>query len=108
MTEKERYEMYERVHLRSYEDLRTDEKISKLKKKHRSKWIQIIFNVVVITGLGFAYFEGYRPFANWVYYILGFIFLLNVVLLYWQKNQIEDLSAYLANESQTGSFNSIK
>ena len=106
MTEKERYEMYERVHLRSNEDLPTDEKISKLKKKHRSKWIQIIFNVVIIAALGYAYIEGYRPFADWLYYILGFIFLLNVVLLYWQKNQIEDLSAYLANEAQTGSHNS--
>lgn len=102
MNDKDRYEMYERVHLRSHEDLPTHEKLSKLENKHRSKWIQIIFNFVVISGLGYAYFAGYRPFADWVYYVLAFIFLLNVVLLYWQKNQIEDLSAYLKNEAQSG------
>lgn len=95
MNEKERFEMYERVHLRNHEDLPGEEKISKLQKKHRSKWIQIIFNVVVITGLGYGYFIGYRPFTEWVYYILAFIFVLNVVLLFWQKNQIEQLAGYL-------------
>jgi magnesium-transporting ATPase (P-type) len=95
MNEKERIEMYERVHLRNYDDLPGEEKISKLEKKHRSKWIQIVFNVVVISGLAYGYFIGYRPFAEWVYYILAFIFVLNVVLLYWQKNQIEQLADYL-------------
>lgn len=103
MNDEERYEMYEKVHLRSGTDLSDEEKISKLAKKRRSKWIQIIFNAVVITGLGYAYYAGYRPFADWVYYLLGFIFLLNVVLLYWQKNQIDDLSAYLERNLNAGS-----
>lgn len=98
--------MYERVHLKSDSDLEDEEKILKLVNKHRSKWIQIIFNVVVISGLGYAYFAGYRPFADWVYYVLAFIFVLNVVLLYWQKNQIEDLSAYLEKRLETGSSES--
>lgn len=98
--------MYERVHLRTDADLPDEEKISRLVNKHRSKWIQIIFNVVVITGLGYAYFAGYRPFADWVYYLLSFIFVLNIVLLYWQKNQIEDLSAYLKERVDSGSFSS--
>lgn len=87
--------MFERVHLRNQEDLADEEKIAKLEKKHRSKWIQIIFNVVVIMGLAYAYFSGYRPFDDWVYYLLAFIFVLNVVLLYWQVNQIEELANYL-------------
>ena len=95
--------MYERVHLRNNSDLPVEEKISKLVNKHRSKWIQILFNVVVMAGLGYAYFAGYRPFADWVYYVLAFIFALNVVLLYWQKNQIEDLSAYLKKRADSGS-----
>ena len=103
MTEKERYEMFERVHLRSEADLTDNEKISKLESKHRSKWIQIIFNVVVILGLAYAYITGYRPFDDWVYYVLAFIFALNVILLYWQKNQIEQLSAYLQEKRNSGS-----
>lgn len=103
MNDKERFKMYERVHLRKHEDLPENEKITKLEKKHRSKWIQIIFNVVIITGLGGAYLAGYRPFDDWVYYILGFIFLLNVVLLYWQKNQIEQLAGYLKQNLDSGS-----
>ena len=95
MDRKERFEMYEKVHLRKHEDLPDEEKIDKLESKHRSKWLQIIFNVVVITGLTYGYLVGYRPFAEWVYYLLGFIFVLNVVLLYWQKNQIEQLAGYL-------------
>lgn len=87
--------MFERVHLRNHEDLADEEKISKLEKKHRSKWIQIIFNVVVILGLGYAYYNGYRPFDDWIYYLLAFVFVLNVVLLYWQVNQIEELANYL-------------
>ena len=82
MDDKERFEVYERVHLRKHEDLPDDEKIDKLKNKHRSKWIQV----------------GYRPFPEWVYYILAFIFVLNVVLLYWQKNQIEALADYLKQQ----------
>lgn len=106
MNDKDRYEMYERVHLRSDADLPDEEKISKLVNKHRSKWIQIIFNVLVISGLGYAYFAGYRPFVDWVYYVLAFIFVLNVVLLYWQKNQIENLSAYLKRRVDSGSSGS--
>lgn len=98
--------MYERVHLRTDADLPDEEKISKLVNKHRSKWLQIIFNVVVITALGYAYFAGYRPFVDWVYYLLAFIFVLNIVLLYWQKNQIEDLSAYLKKKVDSGSSRS--
>lgn len=103
MNEKERFEMYQRVHLRNHEDLAREEKITKLEKKHRSKWIQIIFNVLVITGLGYGYLVGYRPFAEWVYYVLGIIFVLNVVLLYWQKNQIEQLAGYLKKNLDSGS-----
>lgn len=106
MNDKERFEMYERVHLRSDADLPDKEKISKLAKKHRSKWIQIIFNVVVISVLAYTYFAGYRPFAEWVYYVLAFIFVLNVVLLYWQKNQIEELSAYLEGKISPDSASS--
>lgn len=102
MNEKDRYEMFERVHLRNQEDLADEEKITKLEKKHRSKWIQIIFNVVVISGLAYAYFNGYRPFDDWVYYVLAFVFVLNVILLYWQKNQIEELSAYLKQHVDSG------
>lgn len=93
--------MYERVHLRSNEDLPVGEKIAKLKNKHRSKWIQIIFNVVVITGLAYGFLIGYRPFPGWVYYILGFIFVINVVLLHVQKNQIEELAAHLKGSTQS-------
>lgn len=103
MNDDERYEMYERVHLRSDPDLPDEEKISKLENKRRSKWIQIVFNIVVVTGLGYAYYAGYRPFADWVYYLLGFIFVLNVVLLYWQKNQIDDLYSYLEKKVNSGS-----
>lgn len=98
MTDMERFEMYERVHLRSHADLPAAEKITKLKNKHRSKWIQIIFNVVVVSGLGYAYFAGYKPFDDWVYYLLFFIFVLNVVLLYWQNNQILALMDYLKSD----------
>ena len=106
MNEKDRFEMFERVHLRNSEDLGDEEKISKLEKKHRSKWIQIIFNVVVILGLGYAFYNGYRPFDDWVYYLLAFIFVLNVILLYWQKNQIEQLSAYLKQHLNSGKSSS--
>lgn len=106
MNEEDRFEMFERVHLRNQEELADREKISKLEKKHRSKWIQIIFNVVVILGLAYAYFSGYRPFDDWVYYLLAFIFVLNVVLLYWQVNQIEQLTAYLKKHLDASSTHS--
>lgn len=100
MNDTERFEMYERVHLRSKADLPTGEKIIMLKKKQRSKWMQIIFNIVIILVLGYAYINGYRPFPEWVYYVLAGIFVLNVVLLYVQKNQILALIDHLQNNHE--------
>ena len=95
--------MYERIHLRSNADLTDEEKIPKLINKYRSKWAQIIFNIVVISILAYAYFAGYRPFADWVYYVLAVIFVLNVVLLYIQKNQVEALSNHIKEKLEPGS-----
>lgn len=98
MNDTERFEMYERVHLRSKADLPNEEKIHKLKNKQRSKWIQIVLNVIIILGLGYAYTTGYRPFKDWVYYVLAGIFVINVVLLYVQKNQILALIDHLESD----------
>lgn len=100
MNDSDRFEMYERVHLRSKADLPLEEKIPKLQNKYRSKWFQIVLNIVIILGLGYAYTAGYRPFKDWVYYVLAGIFVLNVVLLFVQKNQIQELIDHLESSGK--------
>ena len=100
MDEQERLELYERVHLREKSDLPEDEKIEKLKKKVRSKWIQLGLNVAIIIAIAYAYLSGYRPFADWLYLVFGIVFVINVVLLIIQRNQINELLVHLKKRSE--------
>lgn len=88
---KERYAIYEEVHLRGKKGLSTEEKIEFLHKKSRNKTIHFIINVVIVIFFIFMLVNGATTFGDWFYYVLFGVFALNMLLIYFQKKQITSL-----------------
>ena len=99
MDDRVRFELYERMHLRNKTNLSREEKLKELGKKSRAKWIQLGLNIVIILIIAYAYISGYRPFKQWLYLLFLIVFLINVVLLHVQINQIRLLTIHVEEES---------
>jgi len=100
--DKEKYEIYSEVHLRSEKDLTDAEKITALNKKNRSKTIHLVVNIAIIIVFAFMFAAGLTTFANWFYYILFGVFALNLILIHLQKKQINSLIDYLNYKIERG------
>ncbi len=92
--DEERYKIYEQVHLRSKGDLTSSEKIEELKKKLRNKSIHFILNIAIVVLFVFMFLNDMTTFADWFYYVLFGVFLLNMILIQLQKKQINALLDY--------------
>lgn len=100
--ERARMSTYAKVHLRSQEDLPLRDKIIELNKRLRTKWIQLVINVAIIVVFGYMFFRGYTTFSNIFYYILFALFLVNVILIFLQRRQINELIDYLEFKAERG------
>ncbi len=100
--DKEKFEIYSEVHLRSEKELPDSEKITALQKKLRYKNIHLVINIAIIVVFAFMFVAGLTTFANWFYYILFGVFALNIFLIHLQKKQINSLISYLNYKIERG------
>lgn len=89
--DEERFRIYEQVHLRSKQNLTQPEKIEELNRKLRNKSIHFILNITIILLFVYMFFNDLTTFADWFYYGLFAVFLLNMLLIQLQKRQIRAL-----------------
>lgn len=97
-----RLETYAQVHLRKKQDLSDPEKVTALRKKLTNKWIQLFINVAIILVFGYMFLMGYTTFGDIFYYIIFGLFLVNMLLIFLQKKQIEELIDYLEYKMRAG------
>jgi hypothetical protein len=97
-----RFQTYAEVHLRSKEDLTDSEKISALRKKLSTKWIQLFINIAIIVVFAYMYFNGYTTFGDVFYYVLFGLFLVNIGLITLQRRQINELIEYIEYRIERG------
>ena len=89
-----RLESYANVHLRKKTDLPDKQKIPALEKKRRSKLYQLLLNIVIILFFAYSYFYDITSLGDLLFYILVIVFLINVIMLIYQRKQIDELISY--------------
>jgi len=89
-----RLESYANVHLRKKTDLPDKQKIPALEKKRRSKLYQLLLNIVIILFFAYSYFYDITSLGDLLFYILVIVFLINVIMLIYQRKQIDELIGY--------------
>ncbi len=92
----ERFQSYLNIHLKKDEQsLPVDGQIKALHKRERNKWIQLAVNIIAILFFGYSFFYDITELSNTFFYIILAVFLVNVGLIFYQKNQIDELVDYL-------------
>lgn len=89
-----RLESYASVHLRKKTDLPDKQKVPALEKKKRSKLYQLLLNVVIILFFAYSYVFEITSFGDLLFYILVIVFLINVIMLIYQRKQLDELIDY--------------
>jgi hypothetical protein len=92
----ERLQSYLTVHLKKDElSLSESNKIDALHKKKRNKWIQLAVNIAAILFFGYSFYFDITQLGQTFFIIIFAVFAINVGLIFYQKNQIDELLEYL-------------
>lgn len=85
-----------RIHLKNkYLDAPLDKKIDRLKKRKRSRWIMLAVNIAAILFFGYSFYFDITQLSNTLLYILFAVFIINVILIFYQTTQLKKLIRYL-------------
>ena len=95
----ERMQQYKRIHLKKDEmQLPLDKQLEALQKRVRNKWIQLIVNVLAVLFFGYSYYFDITQLGNTLLYILIAVFIINTILIFYQKSQLKELDEYLRSQ----------
>ncbi|MDZ7658408.1 hypothetical protein [Fodinibius sp.] len=91
-----RLQSYLTVHLKKDElSLPESEQVDALHKKKRNKWIQLAVNIAAILFFGYSFYFDITQLSQTFFIIILAVFAINVGLIFYQKNQIDELLEYL-------------
>jgi hypothetical protein len=92
----DKLQSYLNIHLKKDElSLSAADQVEALYKKKRNKWIQLAVNIAAILFFGYSFYFNITELSNTFFYIIFAVFVINVGLIFYQKNQIEELVDYL-------------
>ena len=92
----ERLQSYLNIHLKKDElDLAPGGQLEALSKKRRNKWIQLAVNIAAILFFGYSFYYDITQLSEVFFYIIVGVFVVNVGLIFYQKNQLDELEDYL-------------
>lgn len=92
----ERFQRYKRIHLNKEElELPLDQQLEALQKRKRNKWIQLAVNVLAVLFFGYSYYFDITQLGDIFLYILIAVFIINTILIFYQKRQIGELDEYI-------------
>lgn len=99
--EQERLQSYLNIHLKKEkQSLSLSDQIEELNKKDRNKWIQLAVNVAAILFFGYSFYYDITQLSQTFFVIILAVFMVNVGLIFYQKNQIKELIDYLKWKEQ--------
>ncbi len=97
----DRLQSYLNIHLKKDElSLPPEGQLEALDKKKRNKWIQLAVNVAAILFFGYSFYFDITQLGSTFFYIIFAVFVVNVGLIFYQKNQIDELGEYLEWKKQ--------
>ena len=85
-----------RIHLKKKQfeaPLKT--KIELLKKRKRSRWWMLAINIVAILFFAYSFYFDITQLSNTLLYVLFAVFVINVILIFYQTKQLKQLIGYL-------------
>lgn len=92
----DRLQSYLKVHLKKDElSLSKSEQVEALHKKKRNKWIQLAVNIAAILFFGYSFYFDITQLGQTFFIIIFAVFAINMGLIFYQTNQIDELLAYL-------------
>ncbi|HEX6981648.1 MAG TPA: hypothetical protein VF181_02705 [Balneolaceae bacterium] len=94
--EQKRLQSYLNIHLKKdKQTLPISDQIDDLHKRNRNKWFQLGINVLAILFFGYSFYYDITQLSQTFFIILVAVFGVNVGLIFYQKNQINELIDYL-------------
>lgn len=98
----DRFQRYKRIHLKKEESEQPlDKQLNALDKRKRNKWIQLVVNLLAILFFGYSYYFDITRLGNTFLYILIAVFIINTILIFYQKSQINELETYIRWQMST-------
>lgn len=92
----DRLQSYLNIHLKNDElSLSESEQIEAIQKKKRNKWIQLAVNVAAILFFGYSFYFDITQLSQTLFIVIFAVFSINVGLIFYQKNQLDELLEYL-------------
>ncbi|MGM0545865.1 MAG: hypothetical protein ACQEST_04020 [Bacteroidota bacterium] len=92
----DRLQSFLKIHLKNDElSLPYSEQIEALNKKKRNKWIQLAVNIAAILFFGYSFYFDITQLGQTFFIIIFIVFAINVGLIFYQKNQIDELLEFL-------------
>ncbi|NGP89332.1 hypothetical protein [Fodinibius halophilus] len=99
--EQERLTSYLNIHLKKDKlSLPPGDQIEELHKKYRNKWILLAVNIAAILFFGYSFYYDITQLSDTFLTIILVVFGLNVGLIFYQRNQIQELIDYLEWKKQ--------
>lgn len=75
--------------------LKREEMLTSLLKRRSRYWIMIIVNALALLFFSYSFIYGITQLNDIVYYALGTVFVLNVLLIFHQRKQLNLAVDYL-------------
>lgn len=92
----DKLQSYLKIHLKKDElSLSNSEQVEALHKRKRNKWIQLAINIAAILFFGYSFYFDITQLGQTFFFIIFAVFAINVGLIFYQKNQLNELLAYL-------------
>lgn len=77
------------LHLgKNFADIAKNDQIDILNKKRKRYWIMIAANLFALIFFSYSFIAGITEINEYIYYILGVVFVLNLLLIFYQRKQI--------------------
>lgn len=94
--EQKRLQSYQTIHLKKDQlSLPARDRINALQKKDRNKWIQLAVNIAAILFFGYSFYYDITQLSKTFFILIVAVFGINVGLIFYQRNQIQELIDYL-------------
>ena len=78
------------LHLgKEFEQLDTKTQIEGLKKRRSRYWIMILVNAFALLFFSYSFIYEITQLNDFIYYALGTVFVLNVLLIFHQRKQLD-------------------
>lgn len=99
--EQERLQSYINIHLKKdKQSLPLEEQVEELDKRNRRKWIMLAVNIIAVVVFGYSFYYDITQLSQPFFIIIVAIFGINVGLIFYQRQQINELIEYLTWKQQ--------